>query len=100
MKFYLISSLSLITVILFLVLKTTGQLRLNEMNPLLVAGIRVVLFVVVSAFFGLLTAKAIHTLIGYAPTPISIALYGAGILLTLFFSWHSVRWLTRVELEP
>ncbi len=95
MKYYLINGLSLITVIFFFILKASGQLRLDEMNPFVVAGIRVVLFAVITAFFSLLIAKALHALIGYSPTPFSIAIYGAGLLLACFASWQSTRWLTQ-----
>lgn len=94
MKHWLLSTLMVVTVILFLFLKATGRIRLSEMNPVSAFGLKLVLFIVATGFFGVSLIKILHALVGYNSTPLDIALYGATLLLAGGIAFLTMRWLT------
>ncbi len=95
MKHLLVTSLMIVTVALFIVGRVTGYLRLDEMNPVSLFGLKLVLFVVSAGFFGVSMVKLIHLIIDYQPNPLNIAIYLGGLVVAAIAAWMTTERLTR-----
>ncbi len=94
MKTYLLMTLLVAIVAFYLYLKASGRIRLDEMQPFPLLAIRAALFVISTAFFALVVAKLLRATWGYDATPLSIALYLAGVAVAMVAAFHTTRWLT------
>ena len=94
MKHYLLMTIMVSIVLLYLYLKATRRIRLSELDVLPVIGIKVVLFIVSAAFYALGIAKFLRATWGYESSPLSIAIYLLGFIVALVAAFYSTRWLT------
>ena len=94
MKTYLLMTLLVAIVAIYLYLKATGRIRLKEMQPFPLLAIRAALFVISTAFYSLAIAKILRATWGYDATPLSIGLYLAGVVAAMYAAFHTTRWLT------
>lgn len=95
MKHWVVTTLMVVTVVMFLFLKASGKIRMSDMNPVSAFGLKLVLFMVTTGFFAVSLIKLLYNLVGYDATPFSIAIYGAAIALAAVISFATTAWLTK-----
>lgn len=95
MKYWFLTTLMVVTVVLFLFLKISGRIRVSEMNPVSAIALKVVLFVASTAFVSISLIKVLHHFIAYNATPLDIIIYGATVLLAATIAFVTTAALTR-----
>ena len=95
MRHYLILAMMVAIVGMYLFLKVTGRIRIEELEILPALALRVMLFLVSGGAFAILVAKALRATWGYDASPFSIMIYIAGGLVALVAAFYTTRWLTR-----
>lgn len=93
MKHYLLMTMLVLIVMVYLYLKATGRIRLSELDVFPVLVIKGILFFVSGSFYALLIAKFLRATWGYDATPLSIAIYLLGLFAALVAAFYSTRWL-------